>query len=216
MLNITLNFVYKRAFDKALNEYVKLNRRATSGLVEHTAKKVITGFNPRSPSKAKVRGLRKTFYDQRATATKIRHEAKVRKQQGRGTLRPPKKVVSKNPVKPKTWNQAIAWRASRGTAWLQATMLYKQWRANSIPKNKKLKPSLDAKHYPTRNGHPPTSVDIRTKGRKPYVLWKSRVPGVLAVKFRDKAIRTALNDARRDMRVYIKRKHKQIKLRDRK
>jgi len=212
MIRVSLDLVNKRQFDRTLQEYVKLNRRATAGLVEHTAKKVITGFNPRSPSKRKVKGLRHYYYDERATPTKIRSEARQRKLQGKGTLRPPRKVVSKRSVPAKTWGQAINWRAKRGTAWLQATMLYKQWRPNSEPKNIAYKPTLDGKHKGSRGGVPNTSIAIRTKTKKPYVLWKSRVPGVVAVKFKNIAINRALRDARLDMREYIQRKHKQIKL----
>lgn len=214
MIQVAFTFVNKRRFDKTLQEYVKLNRRATSGLVEHTAKKVITGFSPRSPSKKKVKGLRHYFYDKRATATKIRAEARERKAQGRGTLRPPKKVVSKNPVGPKSWAQAINWRAKRGTAWLQATMLYKQWRANSKPKNIKYDPTLDVKHKPSKGGKPPTSVHINTKAKKPFVLWKSQVPGIISGRYTRKAINRALRDARLDMQEYIRRKHRQIKMRN--
>jgi hypothetical protein len=215
MIKVALDIVNKRQFDKTLQEYVKLNKRATAGLVEHTAKKVITGFNPRSASKRKIKGLRHYYYDERATPSKIRKEAKQRLAQGKGTLRPPKKTVSKRSVPPKSVAQAINWRAKRGTAWLQATMLYKQWRANSIPKNRKYDPSLDSKHKPSRGGKPDTSVQIRTKGKRPYVLWKSNVPGVIAVKFKNRAINRALRDAKLDMKEYIRRKHKQIKMRDR-
>lgn len=209
MIQVTATFINKRLFDRTLKEYVKLNRRATCGLVEHTAKKVITGFSPRSPSKKKVKGLRHFYYEKRATATKIKQEARERSSQGRGTLRPPKKSVSKKSANlTRSWKAAINWRSKRGTAWLQSTMLYPRWRPKLEPRNLRLKPN-QTKHQ----GSPaPTNTKIRTTGNKPYVLWSSKVPGVLKNKYRHQAVRGALRDARADMKIYIKRKHQQIKM----
>ncbi len=219
MIKFNFALTEKAKFDKALREYLRLNRRANAGLVEHTAKKVVTGFSPRSPSKKKVKGLRQFFYDKRATATKIKQEAKARLRQGKGTLRPPKHSVSKRSRglyagvdSKKTWRYAINWRSKRGTAWLQATMLYKQWRASLQPKSKTLAPTLGKGHGATRGGKPPTRVMIRTQLPNPYVLWVSKVPGVTKVKFLKSAIRRALRDARLDMQEYIDRKHRQMRI----
>jgi uncharacterized membrane protein len=211
MIQVSATFINKLQFDRTLKEYVKLNRRATSGLVEHTAKKVVTGFSPRSPSRKRVKGLRQFYYEKRATATKIKAEAKQRSAQGRGTLRPPRNAVSKKAQNlTRSWGAAINWRSKRGTSWLQATMLYKQWRPSFIPKNKNLKPSLDNKHKGT--GQPNTKTIIRTKGSNPFVVWRSKVPGVLKNKHRHKAIRSALREARLDMKEYIRMAHQKIKM----
>lgn len=213
MIQVSATFVNKAMFNRTLKEYVRLNRRATCGLVEHTAKKVITGFSPRSPSKKKVKGLRQFYYEKRATATKIKAEAKERSNQGRGTLRPPRYAVSKKAKGlRRSWGAAINWRSKRGTAWLQATMLYKQWRPTLRPRNKSLSPSLDNKHSASGGGNPNTKTLIRTNGNKPFVLWRSRVPGVLKNKYRHKAIRSALREANADMKEYIKNAHKKIKM----
>lgn len=213
MIQISATFVNKARFDRTLKEYVRLNKRATCGLVEHTAKKVITGFSPRSPSKKRVKGLRQFYYEKRATATKIRTEAKQRSAQGRGTLRPPKYAVSKKAEGlRRSWRAAINWRSKRGTAWLQATMLYKQWRPTLKPRNATLRPSLDNKHSSSSGGSPKTKTLIRTSGQKPFVLWKSKVPGVLKNKYRAQAIRSALREATADMKQYIKMAHKKIKM----
>jgi hypothetical protein len=216
MIQVILTKASMVRFNRTLKEYVKLNRRATAGLVEHTAKKVITGYSPRSPSAKKVKGLRHTYYDKRATATKIKAEARQRASQGKGTLRPPSHAVSKKAVglyrgidSKKTWKWAVRWRSKRGTAWLQSTMLYKQWRPTSTEKNKTLKPSLSKQHS---GKSPPTKTYIRTKSKKPYVLWKSKVPGITKVKFFHRAVRRALRDGRADMLVYIRRKHQQIRM----
>ena len=209
MIQFIFTKMAQRAFNKTLKEYVRLNKRNTAGLVEHTAKKVVTGFSPRSPSALKVKGLRQFYYEKRATATKIKQEAKDRSRQGKGTLRPPKKAVSKKAKGLKrNWKAAINWRSKRGTAWLQSTMLYPQWRPKSKPRSMNYKPS-QKKHQ----GSPaPTKTLIRTTGSKPFVLWKSKVPGVLKNKHRKQAVRGALRGARRDMLVYIRRKHQQMRM----
>lgn len=194
-----------KEFNKAFKQYVKLNKRATSGLVEHTARKVVTGFSPRSPSQKKVKGLRQFFYDKRATKGKIHGEYIKRRAAKIGTLRPPFHYVSKKAmatVKYRTTAQAINWRKRRGSAWLQSTMLYPQWRPTMQGKIKILKPN-PRKH---KGSPPPTKVFINTKGNKPYVLWESSVPGVVSGKYTKSAIARALKDARMDMDVYIKRK----------
>lgn len=200
----------RREFDKAFNEYLRVNKRSTAQLVEHTAKKVVTGFSPRSPSNKKVVGLRQTWHKKRATFTKIRMEAKQRLAQRRGTLRPPKKAVSKRAEGlTRSVKAAINWRSRRGTAWVQATMLYKNWKVSKEPTSKQRRPSLDRKHS---GAQPPTNVKIRTKGTKPYVLWSSKVPGAVKGKYRRLAERTALRGARLDMEVYIRRKHQQLRI----
>lgn len=206
---VTVHFE-KRKFDKAFKKYLNANRRATSGLVEHTARKVVTGFSPRSPSAKKVKGLRQFFYDKRATGAKIRQEFKARESAGRGTLRPPGHYVSRKAQSSgikRSKKAAINWRARRGTAWLQATMLYPSWRPNEEPKTRDLRPE-PRKHSGAK---PNTSVRISTKGKKPFVVWKSRVPGVTAGKYTNRAIARALRDARLDMMVYVNRKHGKIK-----
>jgi|11_taG_2_1085331.scaffolds.fasta_scaffold00519_18 hypothetical protein len=208
----------KRKFDKALSEYLKANRRANAGLVEHTARKVVTGFSPRSASAKKVKGLRQFFYEARATPTKIKSEFRARESSGRGTLRPPKKWVSKKRVSnskypnmgyARTKRQAISWRSKRGTAWLQATMLYKNWRPSGVPKTKKFNPTLDKKHTGSK---PKTEVRIRTARPKPFVIWRSNVPGVKKNKHYNRAVSRALKDARLDMMEYVNRKHGKIKM----
>jgi hypothetical protein len=200
----------RHLFDRAFKKYVEANKRATAGLVEHTMRKVITGFSPRSASSKKVKGMRQTLYEKRATKTKIKQEFKAREASGRGTLRPPRHAVSSRArglVKSK--KQAIAWRANRGSAWLQATMLYKGWRPNQKPKRRIHIPSLDKKHSGSK---PDSRVIIRTTGSKPYALWKSKVPGVVKGKHRRLAEARALRDARMDMMVYVRRKHRQIRM----
>lgn len=218
MPSIVQVYFEKKKFDQALSLYLKANKRANAGLVEHTARKVVTGFSPRSPSAKKVKGLRQFFYEERATPQKIKAEFRSRESSGRGTLRPPKKWVSKKRVSnaryPKmgyarTKRQAISWRSRRGTAWLQATMLYKNWRPSGIPKTKKFNPTLDKKHSGSR---PDTEVKIRTAREKPYVVWKSKVPGVKKNKHYNRAVARALKDARLDMMEYVKRKHRKIRL----
>lgn len=204
-VKLDINFETKE-FNKAFNQYIALNKRAVAGLVEHTARKVVTGFNPRSPSNAKVKGLRQTFYEKRATPSKIIAEYKNRVANKQGTLRPPFHYVSakaRATVKYRRTKAAINWRKGRGTAWLQATMLYKNWRPTLQQKSKTFKPSLDAKH---KGPLPDTEVRVRTMGNKPYVLWISAVPGVVKGKYINRAIARALRDSRRDMQVYIKRK----------
>lgn len=198
-----------KEFEKALAQYVKLNKRATAGLVDHTARKVVTGFSPRSPSSAKVKGLRQFFYEKRATPSKIQSEYKTRKARKIGTLRPPFHYVSKKAmatVKYRSTAQAIAWRKGRGTAWLQSTMLYPHWRPKMQGVNANLRPN-PKKH---RGAQPLTRVQIRTKGRKPYVVWESKVPGVVKNKYLRQAIAGALKGARKDMRIYIDRKIKNL------
>ena len=112
----------------------------------------------------------------------------------------------------RSWAAAINWRSKRGTAWLQATMLYKQWRPTLRPRNATLAPTLDNKHSASGGGIPNTKTLIRTSGNKPFVLWKSRVPGVMKNKHRHKAIRSALTEARADMKEYIKNAHRKIKM----
>jgi hypothetical protein len=208
-----------RALNKTLDKYVKLNKRGTAGLVEHTLRKVVTGFSPRSKSAVKVKGLRQIFYEKRATRTKILQEFRTRERTKKGTLRPPKHYVSltakreKNKKYPKlglarTKWQAIGWRSYRGTAWVQATMLYKTWRPTERPKNARFKPSLDAKHG---GKVPPTGVRIRTLGKKATAIWFSRLEAVVKNKHYKRARRTALSNVRKDMQTYIRRKHKEIK-----
>ena len=210
MLNLVHMKLEKRSFDKALQEYVTLNKRATAGLVEHTARKVVTGFSPRSKSAHKVKGLRQFMYEKRATARKIESEYRTRKAQGRGTLRPPFHAVSKKAqsIKYRSTAAAINWRKRRGSAWIQATMLYPHWRPRLMPQNKNYKPN-PRKH---QGAAPDTNVKIRTTGNKPYVLWTSKVPGFVGGKYKRQAMARALRDAKQDMRIYIKRKHKQIKM----
>jgi hypothetical protein len=200
-----------KEFNQALATYLLVNKREASGLVEHTARKVVTGFSPRSPSAKKVKGLRQFFYDKRATATKIRSEFKARESQGIGTLRPPFHYVSRrarSTVRYRSKKAAINWRARRGKAWLQATMLYPHWRATPEPKNKTFSPK------PRQHGgaKPDTRVIIKTNAQQPYVIWKSAVPGVAKGKYINKAIQRALRDGKDDMMVYIKRKIQNIKI----
>lgn len=210
-----------RRLNKTLDEYVTLNKRGTAGLVEHTLRKVVTGFSPRSKSAVRVKGLRQGFYEKRATRTKILNEFRSRERTDRGTLRPPRHYVSpsakreRNKKYPKlglarTKWQAIGWRSRRGTAWVQATMLYKNWRPTERPKNAKFKPSLDAKHG---GKIPPTGVRIRTLGKKATATWYSKLEAVVRNKHYRKVRRTALSNVRRDMLTYIKRKHREIKRR---
>ena len=63
MPSIVQVYFEKKKFDQALSLYLKANKRANAGLVEHTARKVVTGFSPRSPSAKKVKGLRQFFYE---------------------------------------------------------------------------------------------------------------------------------------------------------
>lgn len=158
----------------------------------------------------KVKGLRQTFYEKRATPSKIQSEYKTRKANKQGTLRPPFHYVSQKAratVRYRRTKAAINWRKGRGTAWLQATMLYKTWRPTMQQKHRTFKPSLDAKH---KGPLPDTEVRVRTKSKKPFVLWKSSVPGVVKGKYINQAIARALRDSRKDMKVYIDRKIKNI------
>jgi hypothetical protein len=200
----------RHLFDRAFKKYVEANKRATAGLVEHTMRKVITGFSPRSASAKKVVGMRQTLYEKRATKTKIKQEFKQRESAGKGTLRPPRHAVSPRAKGlKKSKKQAIAWRSNRGTAWLQATMLYKQWRPNEKPKSRSFTPSLDKKHSGAK---PNTKVKIKTTGNKPFALWQSRVPGVVSGKHRRLAEARALKSARQDMMVYVIRKHRKLRM----
>lgn len=208
----------RHLFDKAFKKYLEANKRATAGLVEHTLRKVVTGFSPRSQSAKKVKGMRQTLYEKRATATKIKQEFKQRESSRRGTLRPPRKWAgtkkSLNTKYPqmgygRTKRQAITWRSKRGTAWLQATMLFKNWRPTERPKSRVFSPTLDKKHSGNK---PPTRVFIRTQGKNPYGLWKSQVPGVVKGRHRRLAEARALKDARLDMMVYVNRKHRRIRM----
>lgn len=195
----------KKEFDAALHRYLVLNKREASGLVEHTARKVVTGFSPRSASAKKVKGLRQVFYEKRATARKIRSEFRQRESSGRGTLRPPGHYVSQKAsatVSSRTKKAAINWRAGRGKAWLQATMLYPNWRPSPEPKNKVFKP----KPRQHTGAEPDTRVKVSTKGKNPSVLWESSVPGVVKGKYINQAISRALRDAKDDMNMYIKNK----------
>jgi len=199
----------KKQFDAALHRYLVVNKREASGLVEHTARKVVTGFSPRSASAKKVKGLRQVFYEKRATATKIRQEFKQRESANIGTLRPPYHYVSqkaKATVKYRSKKAAINWRARRGKAWLQATMLYPNWRPSPVPKTKVFKP----KPRQHQGAQPDTRVKIFTRGRNPYVIWESAVPGVVKGKYIDQAISRALRDAKDDMNEYVLKKLSKI------
>ena len=200
----------RHLFDKAFKKYLEANKRATAGLVEHTLRKVVTGFSPRSKSAKKVKGMRQTLYEKRATATKIKQEFKQREASRRGTLRPPRHGVSQRAKSlTRSKKAAINWRSKRGTAWLQATMLFKNWRPTERPKSRVFSPTLDKKHSGKK---PPTRVFIRTQGRNPYGLWKSHVPGVVKGRHRRLAEARALKDARLDMMVYVNRKHRRIRM----
>lgn len=208
-----------RGFNKVLDKYVTANKRGTKGLVEHTARKVVTGFSPRSKSAVKVKGLRQGFHEVRATRTKIVKEFKQRESSKRGTLRPPKKYVS--PTAKRTANkkypnmglartkwQAIAWRSFRGTGWVQATMLYKNWRPTDKAKTKTFKPSLDSKHA---GKIPSTGVKVRTNRNNASVTWFSKLEAVVRNKHFKKIRRNSLRNVKRDMLTYIKRKHRENK-----
>lgn len=207
-------------FNETLKKYLELNRRDPKGLVEHTLKKVVTGFSPRSASAIKIEGLRQGFYKERATRTKIVSEFKQRESAKRGTLRPPKHYVSptakrsKNKRYPRmglarTKWQAIGFRSRRGTAWVQATMLYKTWRPNNTAKVRKYKPTLDSKH----GGRVPpnTGVQIKTTGDRVYARWYSELDAVTKNKHYRKVRKNALRNVRLDMLTYIKRKQKENK-----
>jgi len=207
MFNASLDL---KEFNIALAKYLLLNKRESAGLVEHTARKVVTGFSPRSASAKKVKGLRQFFYDKRATVSKIRSEFRQRESIGRGTLRPPFHYVSKraaSTVKYRSKKAAINWRARRGTAWLQSTMLYPHWRPSPDPKQKVFSPN-PKKH---KGASPNTKVLINTKGKSPYVIWKSSVPGVVNGKYINRAISRALRDGKSDMMQYVNRKIQNIK-----
>jgi hypothetical protein len=204
--------------DKTLQEYVLLNNRATNGLVEHTLRKVVTGFSPRSKSAKKIKGLRQVFYEKRATRTKIVQEFKKREAIKKGTRRPPKHYVSptakreRNKKYPKlglgrTKWQAIGWRSRRGTAWVQATMLYRNWRPNDKPKNIVFKPTLDAKHG---GKLPPSGVRIKTGRMRASATWYSKLEAVVKNKHYRRARSRALQNVRADMQEYINRKHQEI------
>lgn len=207
-------------FNKTLKEYIELNKRDPKGLVEHTLRKVVTGFSPRSASAVKIKGLRQGFYEKRATRTKIVQEFKQRERSKRGTLRPPRTYVSptakrsRNKKYPKmglarTKWQAIAFRSKRGTAWVQATMLYKTWRPNNQPKVRRYAPSLDSKHG--GKVPPNTGVQIKTTGNRVYAKWYSGLDAVTKNKHLRKVRKEALRNVRLDMLTYIKRKQKENK-----
>lgn len=207
-------------FNETLKKYIELNRRDPKGLVEHTLRKVVTGFSPRSASAVKIKGLRQGFYQKRATRSKIVKEFKQRESAKRGTLRPPKTFVSptakrtRNKKYPKmgiarTKWQAIAFRSKRGTAWVQATMLYKTWRPNNQPKVRTYKPTLDAKHG--GKVPPNTGVKIKTTGSRVYAKWFSGLDAVTKNKHLRKVRKEALRNVRLDMLTYIKRKQKENK-----
>ena len=202
-----------KKFNDTLDEYLKWNKRGSAGLVEHTLRKVVTGFSPRSKSAVKVEGLRQQFYKLRATKTKIKSEFSSRETAGRGTLRPPRTWVSptakrtKNKKYPhmgyaRTKLQAINWRSKRGTAWVQSTMLYANWRPSEELKSKNLKPSLGRK----KGKKPPTGIKIRTMSRKPSAIWWSGLEAVVKNKHFKKVRRRALRNVRRDMQTYINNK----------
>lgn len=202
-----------REFNDTLTEYLAWNRRGTAGLVEHTLRKVVTGFSPRSKSAFKVDGMRQQFHKVRATASKIRSEFASREASNRGTLRPPKVWVSptakrtKNKRFPKmgyarTKKQAVKWRTKRGQAWVQATMLYANWRPSEQTKSANFKPSLGTK----KGKIPPTGIKVRTTNRNPSATWWSNLEAVSKNKHFKKIRRRALRNVRRDMQMYINNK----------